>query len=246
MTETPLSITLDRSSPVPLYFQVAQELERQIQDGAMPAGTRLENEVVLANRLGLSRPTMRRAIEYLVDRGLLVRKRGVGTQVVTPRVRRSVELSSLYDDLVQAGQHPRTEVLRLAVERPSDAVAAALEVGAGTDVYVLERLRYAGEEPLALLHNYLPLDLVRLSEDALTNDGLYNLMRAAGVTLKIASQSIGARGATAAEARILGEHRGAPLLTMDRTAYDDVGRVVEFGAHVYRASRYAFDLTLTG
>ncbi|MBB4934035.1 DNA-binding GntR family transcriptional regulator [Lipingzhangella halophila] len=246
MTEAPLSITLDRNSPVPLYFQVAQELERRIQGGAMPAGTRLENEVVLAGRLGLSRPTMRRAIEYLVDRGLLVRKRGVGTQVVQPRVRRPVELSSLYDDLVQAGQRPRTEVLRLAVERPPHTVAAALEVSPDTEVYVLERLRYAGDDPLALLHNYLPLDLVRLSEDALTGDGLYNLMRAAGITMKIASQSISARGATAAEARMLGENRGAPLLTMDRTAYDDVGRVVEIGSHVYRASRYAFELTLTG
>ncbi|TDQ54194.1 UTRA domain-containing protein [Actinorugispora endophytica] len=75
--------------------------------------------------------------------------------------------------------------------------------------------------------------------------GLYTLLRAAGVNLKIASQSIGARGATAAEARALGEARGAPLLTMDRTVYDDIGRVVEAGSHVYRASRYTFELTLT-
>ncbi|WP_046471698.1 GntR family transcriptional regulator [Allosalinactinospora lopnorensis] len=246
MTEPPLSITLDRSSPVPLYFQVAQELEHRIQNGAMPAGTRLENEVLLAGRLGLSRPTLRRAIEYLVDRGLLVRKRGVGTQVVRPRVRRPVELSSLYDDLRQAGQNPRTEVLRLSVEPPPDAVATSLEVAPGTEVYVLERLRYAGEEPLALMHNYLPVDLVPLTEEALTEQSLYKLLRTAGVTLKVASQSIGARGATAAEARMLGESRGAPLLTMQRTAYDDVGRVVEVGSHVYRASRYTFELTLTG
>ncbi|MFC3999755.1 GntR family transcriptional regulator [Nocardiopsis sediminis] len=245
MTESPLSMTLDRNSPVPLYFQVAQEMEQRIRTGALPAGTRLENEILLADRLGLSRPTLRRAIEYLVDRGMLVRKRGVGTQVVTPRVRRPVELSSLYDDLAHAGQRPRTDVLDLRVEPASDAVAAALEVAPGTEVYTLERLRYAGEEPLAIMHNHVPLGLVRLSEDALTENGLYNLLRAAGATLKIASQVIGARGATAGEARILGEADGAPLLTMDRTVYDDTGRVVEAGSHVYRASLYTFELTLT-
>jgi len=60
-----------------LYFQVAQQLEQAIESGNLPPGTRLENEVLLADQLGLSRPTMRRAMQYLVDRGLLVRKRGL-------------------------------------------------------------------------------------------------------------------------------------------------------------------------
>lgn len=77
-----LSIELDRSSPVPLYYQVAREIERAIQAGSLVPGDRLDNETELANRLGLSRPTMRRAMQDLVSKGLLVRKRGVGTQVV--------------------------------------------------------------------------------------------------------------------------------------------------------------------
>ncbi|SIO85862.1 Transcriptional regulator, GntR family [Nocardiopsis sp. JB363] len=246
VTHSPLSIDLDRSSPVPLYFQVAQELERRIMSGEMPAGTRLENELVLAERLGLSRPTLRQAIEYLVDRGMLVRKRGVGTQVIRPRVRRPVELSSLYDDLARVGEEPRTRVLRLAVEVPPDPVAAQMELPPGTEVYVLERLRLAKDEPLALMRNHLPLGLVELDEGELSAQGLYRLLRAAGVTLKMASQSIGARNATPTEAEALDEPPGAPLLTMERVVYDDTGRVVEVGSHVYRASRYSFELTLTG
>lgn len=101
---------------MPLYFQVAQHLERLIESGELPTGTRLENEVDLADRLGLSRPTMRRAIEYLVDRGLLVRKRGVGTQVVKTKVRREVGLTSLYDDLAAATRNPGTKVVSFAIE----------------------------------------------------------------------------------------------------------------------------------
>src|SRR5881227_2041410 len=105
-------VEVDRSSPVPLYFQVATRLQQLIEAGEIPIGTRIENEIDLAERLGVSRPTTRRAIQYLVERGMLVRRRGVGTQVVHPKVRRPVELSSLYDDLNAAGRIPRTEIRR--------------------------------------------------------------------------------------------------------------------------------------
>jgi DNA-binding GntR family transcriptional regulator len=241
-----LRIQVDRSSPVPLYFQVAQRLEQLIESGDLATGTRLENEIDLADRLGLSRPTMRRAIEYLVDRGLLIRKRGVGTQVVHAKVRRQVELTSLYDDLARTRRDPRTRVRSFATEPASDALALELGIPAGTDVYAFERLRYAGAEPLALLRNQVPAGLLRLTPADLEAQGLYNLLRGHGINLRIAKQSIGARSATAAEARALGEARGAPLLTMVRAAYDDQGRAVEHGDHIYRASRYSFDLTLTG
>jgi DNA-binding GntR family transcriptional regulator len=238
-------VSLDRSSPVPLYFQVATRLQQLIEDGEMPVGSRLENEVELAERLGVSRPTMRRAIAYLVERGMLVRKRGVGTQIVHPKVRRPVELTSLYDDLRKSGQSPRTEVLLLEVRRAPDHVAEALGVPEGLDVTWMERLRHAGGEPLAIMHNAVPLDLLPLRAEDLAERGLYELLRAAGHVPRMASQTVGAKSATAAEARMLGDSRGAPMLTMERTAWDAGGRAVEYGSHLYRASRYSFELTLS-
>jgi DNA-binding GntR family transcriptional regulator len=189
---------------------------------------------------------MRRAIEYLVGRGLLVRKRGIGTQVVHAKVTREVELTSLYDDLAKTGRDPSTTVVSFRVEPAPDELAAKLGLAAGTLVYVFERLRYADAEPLALMRNHVPEHLMRLSAADLQAQGLYNLFRANGISMRIAKQSIGARAATAAEARALGERKGASLLTMERSAYDEQGRAVEHGHHVYRASRYSFDLTLTG
>jgi DNA-binding GntR family transcriptional regulator len=113
-------------------------------------------------------------------------------------------------------------------------------------VYVFERLRYADAEPLALMRNHVPEHLLRLTAADLETQGLYNLFRVNGVIMRIAKQSIGARAATPAEARALGEARGASLLVMERSAYDEQGRAVEHGHHLYRASRYSFDLTLTG
>ncbi|MBB5791721.1 UTRA domain-containing protein [Jiangella mangrovi] len=245
MAEGIPELVVDRTSPVPLYFQVAQHLEQLIESGAYPPGTRLDNEIQLADQLGLSRPTMRRAIEYLVDRGLLVRKRGVGTQVVQPKVRRPVELSSLYDDLRTAGKQPRTQILSFEVQEPAEVVAEALGLAEGDTVYAVRRLRFTGDEPLSIMSNYVPTGLVRLDARSLEHNGLYAMIRAAGVTLKIATQTIGGRAARAGEARLLDEHAGAPLLTMTRIAYDETGRAVEYGAHLYRASMYTFELTLT-
>ena len=110
-----VSVVLERSSPVPLYFQVAQAFEKAILDGELRPGDRFENELALAKRLNLSRPTTRRAIQELVDKGMLVRKRGVGTQVVQSSVHRPVELTSLFDDLARAGQEPATKVLEYTI-----------------------------------------------------------------------------------------------------------------------------------
>ncbi|GAA5063991.1 DNA-binding GntR family transcriptional regulator [Thermocatellispora tengchongensis] len=239
-----LDIVLDRSSPVPLYFQVAEQIAEAIRKGELQPGSRLDNEILLADRLGLSRPTIRQAIQYLVDKGLLVRKRGVGTQVVHGQVKRSVELTSLYDDLRRAGQDPATRVLNLEPARADEEVARILGLPPGAEVLRMERLRYAGGEPLAVLHNWLPTGLAPLTAEGLEQRGLYELLRAAGVRMRVANQRIGARSATAAEARLLDERRGAPLLTMVRTTYDDQGRAVEHGSHVYRASHYSLEVTL--
>lgn len=237
-------ITIDRFSPVPLYFQVARRLADLIESGELPAGSRLDNEIALADQLGLSRPTMRQAIQHLVDKGMVVRKRGVGTQVVHSRVRRKVELTSLYDDLSRTHREPRTEVLSFAVQPAPDDVAVALQLPAGTEVIAIERLRYAQDEPLALLRNYLPENLAPITIEQLGERGLYQILREAGVQMRIADQTIGARKATVAEARLLGEVRGASLLTMTRTAYDQAGRTIEYGSHLYRAALYSFEMTL--
>jgi DNA-binding GntR family transcriptional regulator len=237
-------VSIDRSSPVPLYFQLAQHLEAEIRSGSLPVGTRLENEVALARELGLSRPTVRAAFGYLAERGMVARKRGYGTVVTREKLNRDVQLTSLHDDLIRAGQQPATKVLRNEVAVASESVAAALELPEGSLVICLERIRFADGEPIALMHNFLPAALVRLNDEALETHGLYEILRAAGIALTSATQRMSARNALAAEARLLDEPRGAALLTMERTVLDDRDRPVEFGQHVYRASRYSLRTSL--
>ena len=240
---TTLTVEIDRSSPVPLYFQVAQVFEKAILDGDLKPGDRFENELALAKRLNLSRPTTRRAIQELVDKGMLVRKRGVGTQVVQTPVHRPVELTSLFDDLARAGQGPATTVLDYHIGTASEEILGHLNLAPDAEVLTMRRLRSSGGQPLALMTNYLPAALAP-DRDELERAGLYQALRSRGVHIRLARQRIGAKIADREEARLLDEKPKAALLVMNRTAFDDSGRIVEYGSHVYRASRYYFDTTL--
>ena len=240
-----LDITLERNSPVPLYYQLAQYIEHAINVGDLAPGDRIENELSLTSRLGLSRPTARQAIQELVNKGLLVRKRGVGTQVVRSQFRRDEKLSSLNEDLAKAGKVPSTVLLDYSVGALDvelrDVVDAAdvLE----SDFIQIRRLRLADNVPLAILTNYIPARFAITAED-LRQRGLYACLNALGVHLKIAHQQISARLMTAEEAELLEESTPAACLSVDRLAYDDVGRFVECGRHIYRPSYYSLQSSL--
>ena len=235
---------LDRKSPVPLYFQLSQHIEKAIQDGVLHPGQMIDTEMNIASTHGLSRPTVRQAIQDLVNKGLLVRKRGVGTQVVSAPMRRSVELTSLYDDLHKAERNPTTQVLTLKLVAAPDDVAQALGQLSGTDVFFIERLRSVDAAPLAIMRNWLPKGLAHLTREALEREGLYELLRQQGVQIRLASQRIGAAAANNTQAQLLGVRRGSPLLTMERTAFNDNGDRVEYSSHVYRSDAYSFETML--
>jgi len=239
-----LDITLERNSPVPLYYQLAQSIENAIATGALAPGDRLENELSLTTRLGLSRPTARQAIQELVKKGLLVRKRGVGTQVVRSKFSRDERLTSLNDDLAKAGKVPGTRLLEFrSVDLTPDLIEAIDADLADTELVMARRLRLADGMPLAILTNYLPRRYGITAED-LQQRGLYDCLRALGVNLKIAQQRINARLLTDDEATLLEEELPAACLTAERVAYDDTGAFVEFGRHVYRSAHYSIQSSL--
>lgn len=236
-------IHIDRDSAVPLHAQIAEPLTELIESGSIPPGMRLEDEVSMANRLKVSRPTARRAMETLTNRGLIVRRRGAGTQVTPMRVHRPMSLSSLNDDLEKSGIEPKTSVLEWRLEPATPGVAAALGISVDAEVVFLKRLRMLRDEPLAIMQNWLPTAIAP-NRDELERYGLYACLRRRDVKITAGYQQIGARLATPDEGRLLNEPAGAALLTMQRTAYDEQHKAVEFGMHVYRASMYSYDQTV--
>ena len=240
------SAGLDHGSPVPLHSQVSARLERAIRGGALAAGDRLENEVSLARRLGVSRATAHRSIQALVEKGLLIRRRGIGTQVVQGQGTTPHGTASLYEELSSAGREPSTRVLLHEMIPAPAYIAERLRIPEGDVVLHLRRLRQADGVPVALLENHLPSAFAGIGAEELGAEGLHRLLGAHGATVRSVDLEIGARLALAEEAGLLGLAPGDPLLTAERRSLDDLGRVLDCGSHLYRPDRYAFETTLVG
>ncbi len=217
-----LTVTLNRISPVPLYHQLSRQLVEAIESGRLPKGSFLDSEIELAERWQVSRPTVRRAIQDLVDSGMLVRRRGVGTQVVSDQVRRPFKLTSLFEDLAATGREPLTTVIahdRVAADRQ---VAEALGIPVGTEVVHIERLRSVGTQPLAILRNWLIVDAAGVDQlRRPSRHGLYALLRRARCTTALG-------GATPGRGRgLVGRRRPARTaggFTLDDDAAGDARR----------------------
>jgi len=235
---------LDRSGTTPLYHQVAKKFEIAIRQGTLPPGSRIENEVSLAERLALSRPTIRRAIQTLVDDGLIVRRRGIGSQVVHGQVTRGMELTSLYDDIQRGGSKAETTVVSFGNNPANAHVAQSLGVPTGTLVTEAIRIRYTDKVPMAVLHNWIPHSIGTLTKEELDVKGLYQILRERGFVPQVGKQRISARKVTQAEAGDLDIESGAAVLTMERTAYDSMGRGIEHGEHIYRTDLYSLEFTV--
>jgi DNA-binding GntR family transcriptional regulator len=239
-----LPVSLDRASPVPLYHQLAEQLASAIHSGLLKPGDPFEPEVALADRLEMSRPTVRRSIAELVGQGLLVRRRGVGTTVAHEAVHRRGELTSLYEDLREGGGIPTTVVLRMTYGDPDKRAARALELDVDSPLVYIERVRFVDGHPIAVMRNWLPSRFGSLSAAELEAHGLYELLRLRGAVPSLAHQSIGSRPAIGEERRLLQLGPDSAVLTMTRQALDSNGTPLEFGDHCYRSDRYRFDVTV--
>src|SRR5262245_49718371 len=238
-----LDVTLNRLSPIPLYHQLARQLREAIESGRLAKGSFLDNELELAERWHVSRPTVRRAIQDLVDGGMLVRRRGVGTQVVSDQVRRPFKLSSLHDDLIASGRIPTTRVVRHERVAADRQVVEALGLEPGAEVVHIERLRSIDTRPLAIMRNWLIVEAAgSITAEDLARHGLYALLRERGIRPHSAVQRLGAVAASASDAALLGLSAGAPLMTMRRVMHDTTGRIIELGDHRYDATQYTVEL----
>ncbi len=240
-----LDITVVRDGGPPLYDQVARELERAVSDGRLKKGSFLENEVLLGERWGVSRLTVRRAIEQLVSAGVLVRQRGVGTQVVSEQIGRQPLLGSLFDDLTRSGRYPTTTILSHERALPDTDVAEQLGVGPGVQVVYLERCRYAEGRRLAIMRSWLTIEAAGdLTTNALVSGGLYELLRDRGVWPHSSRRTIYASAATPFDAALLGIPTGSPILMAEAAMQDRVGRTVEVSSHIIAGAHYKMELSV--
>ncbi len=234
-------------APEPLYLQVADVLRSRIAEHGIEPGTAIEPESVLVKELGVSRVTLRRAIDILVDEQLLVRRQGSGTFVASRRI--TYPLVGLHStrDLARAhGIELKVKIDERRVVRASAAERRQLRLGTGERVIRFVRRDVRGREMICVAECSLPARFADcLSTEALRAASSYELIeRAHGIRVTTARQVMRAEPASGRVARLLGVRAGGPVFVLERVTFERGGMPVEWAMLSYRHDRaeYAVEL----
>jgi GntR family transcriptional regulator len=231
-------------SPIPKYHQL-REILLELIDSELQVDAPIPSERELAERYGLSRMTVRQAVDSLVAEGRLTRVAGVGTFVAEAKMDVQIRLASFSEDMRSRGMHPGTTVLGLERIQAGAHIAKELEVSVGDPVVRIDRLRYADGVPMSVQGTYLPELLVPGLVERGVDGSLHQLLRERyGLELTWGEQTIEAGTADAATAALLEiPDRSVVLILRRRTFAGD--RLVEYDTSSYRADRYQLWVPLT-
>jgi GntR family transcriptional regulator len=218
------------------------EARRQVLDliEQLGVGTAIPSERQLSVDLGVSRLTLRAALDDLAREGYLVRRRGSGTYVQQPKIAQELTMTSFSEDMRRRGMVPGSRTVSLARELAGARLGRLLQVSPGEKVLVIKRLRLADGETMAIETLHLPESLVPgLEAGDLDNGSFYELLSERyGVEIAGGSQAIEPTVTNEEESAALGVPLHSPAFLFERTSRDDSGRIVEFVQSVYRGDRY--------
>ena len=227
--------------PEPLWVQAEALIRDQIETGVLKAGSRLPPERELCQQLGISRVTLRKALNQLVEAGVLNALHGRGWYVAksaSPREWPNT-LESFSETAARMGLEPRSEVLRAEVVPASFDEAEELSIAPGAGLFLLERVRLLDGMPIALDTTRIAISVLPdIGKADFTRDSLYSTLSEAGIELIRADSTMEAREAEPYEARHLGIAEGKPLLVLRQLAFDAAGRPLFTSTVAYVGDRY--------
>lgn len=231
---------LDRNNPKPLYAQFEDLLRTAIMAGEWETNHAIPSENELSRTYGLSRMTVRSVITQLVKEGLLFRVQGKGTFVAAPKITtRSPAYMGIREQLEEMGYEISTELKCFEVRQANAHVARALEIEKGDEVTYIERLRFAGGQPISIHRSYLPTSLCpSLSDEALESEQLCVIVeREFGMKAASVSESLESVLASAEEAAMLQIDRSYPLLLLEDVNKTVDGKIFEYTKVLFRGDK---------
>jgi GntR family transcriptional regulator len=243
----PTFTPLLRDSGVAMHRQIAQQLKDLIAHGQWQPGTRIPTEPELSAQFGVSRITARQAVEHLVREGLVFRRQGKGTFVEGPRVRHDLlELRGIFDELVDQGLNPKTELLAFGTVRAPARVATRLSC-VGERVIHWQRLYRLHGRPFGVsdVHLYSPdREVDRETAERLPT---YEILKSVlSVQIDRADVAIRYEAGKAGICRAMDLPVGTPLMVLERVSYDTAGRAREHTLYYAEATSYEFAIRVRG
>ena len=229
---------LDPSNSQPLYQQLQRAIREAIENRVLGPDDALPAERQLANDLAVSRITVRKAIDGLVEEGLLVRRQGSGNFVCARIEKNFAKLTSFSEDMRARGRTPHSEWLKKSEGTVTPEEALTLQLSPGAPVYRFHRLRYADNAPMSL--EYATLIASALPSLDAVESSLYEALEKSGNRPVRALQRLRALLLNAEQAKLLHAHEGDAGLLVERVGFLRDGRAVEFSQSYYRGDTYDF------
>lgn len=229
---------------VPRYLEIRDDILGKIRSGEYPEGEVIPSELDLAARYGVSRPTVRQALQVLADEGYLERRRRRGTIVRRTKIENefTLEVESFDVQMAEKGRDTSTMVLLCKAVEADEEVADRLKVGLGDGVGKLVRLRYVDDEPQVYVITYVPLEVFPLLTDQdFATLHLYDYFRACGHPLVEAARELDVIKADEAMASLLDVAAGDPLFLFHTVGREASGRAIEYSIARYRGESNTFE-----
>lgn len=240
--------SIDKSSPVPMYFQIKQEIIKLIKNKTYCTGDQLPTELEFCEALDISRPTIRQAFQELIAEGYITRQKAKGTFVSKPKVDGFFfkRLQSYNEEMKDLGLTPSTKVLTATVEKACGIVEEKLKTN--NDVFHLERLRFADKEPMVYVHTFIPMSIytdIDKHDFSKENTSLYDIMKNEyNHPISYVDRTIEAKNATLEIASLLNIKKGTAIYTVTTIAYDENDTPIEYSEAYYRGDRNKFSIRL--
>jgi GntR family transcriptional regulator len=234
------------TTPLPLYQQFKILIEQKIASGEWPPGTTLPPELTLTKAYGISRITVRQALDELVTEGRIRRERGRGTFVLAPKIAQTLaHLTGFAEELALRGLQPAVTVLAHGIVRATERVAGALDLPSGSEVLHIRRLIRVANEPLLLDDSYFVVAMAPiLGTQQAQSSTIYQALEAAGHAPAEGEQRLEAVPIPRDMAELLGVDANTPGLLITRVAKNRLGEPMEFTTALYRGDRYEYAIHL--
>ena len=241
---------IDPTDVIPKYYQLANILRQQIENGDFQPYDAIPSERQLEQRYNLSRPTIRQAIDLLSRQGYLFRVHGKGTFVSPPKLQKGIlELTSFSEDMRKRGLKPGQRILEFGYVKPDSKIRQQLEIpDIEKKVLRIKRLRYGDEEPMGLQDSFLALDSAQtITREEIEEKGsIYVILQEKfGIYPTEADETLEVTLATHEEAELLNIKEGSPLLLNERTLWSQDRKAIEFVRILYRGDKYIYFVRLT-
>ncbi|MBM7095965.1 GntR family transcriptional regulator [Bacillus sp. H-16] len=232
---------IDKSSPVPIYYQLEELLRNKIDSKDLCEGDLIPSERALSEKYEISRMTIRQAVTNLVNEGLLVREKGKGTFVAKRKVEQPIiTLTGFSEDMRSRGMDPGTKLIQFEETTFPPSVCKKLKLETDGRGYQMKRVRLADGLPMAYEVLSIPETIFSELSPKRISNSFYEYVESLGLVIGGAEQTIEPSIAKEEESRLLGIDNGSPVLLMKRVSRLDNGVPFEFVKSVYRGDRYKF------